>query len=108
MVQPVLQVLQQLGVDFAGRGGTVVVEALGERRHLLGEGPMLILVPVEGDKLEEGRDFKFAPVDEDGDVLLSVEYRMDNLDPSEVRDAVDVLAFYADKYHAEVQGLSGM
>ena len=42
---------------------------------------------------------KFS-VDEDGDVVLSVEYRLDDLDPSEVRDAVDVLSFYADKHFA--------
>ena len=48
---------------------------------------------------------KFS-IDEDGDVVLSVEYRIENLDPSEVRDAVDVLAFYTEKYHAEVQDLS--
>ncbi|MCC6554776.1 MAG: YbjN domain-containing protein [Polyangiaceae bacterium] len=44
-------------------------------------------------------------VDEDGDVVLSVEYRIADLDPSEVRDAVDVLSFYAEKHHAEVQRL---
>jgi hypothetical protein len=38
--------------------------------------------------------------------VLSVEYRIENLDPSEVRDAVDVLAFYAEKHHAELQELS--
>lgn len=48
---------------------------------------------------------KFS-IDEDGDVVLSVEYRIEDLDPSEVRDAVDVLAFYAEKHHAEVQGLA--
>jgi hypothetical protein len=48
---------------------------------------------------------KFS-IDEDGDVVLSVEYRIENLDPSEVRDAVDVLAFYAEKHHAEVQNLA--
>ena len=47
---------------------------------------------------------KFS-VDEDGDVVLSVEYRLADLDPSEVRDAVDLLSFYAEKYHAEVQRL---
>ncbi|HSN99228.1 MAG TPA: YbjN domain-containing protein [Candidatus Nanopelagicales bacterium] len=45
---------------------------------------------------------KFS-ADEDGDILLSVEYRLEDLDPSEVRDAVDVLAFYADRHHADVQ-----
>ena len=37
-----------------------------------------------------------------GDVILSVEYPLADLDPSEVRDAVDVLSFYAEKYRAEV------
>jgi Putative bacterial sensory transduction regulator len=45
---------------------------------------------------------KFS-VDEDGDVILSVEYPLPDLDPSEVRDAVDVLSFYAEKYRAEVE-----
>src|SRR5262249_20185945 len=44
---------------------------------------------------------KFS-VDEDDDIVLSVEYRLADLDPSEVRDAVDVVSFYADKYHEEV------
>ena len=44
---------------------------------------------------------KFS-VDEDGDVVLSVEYRLEHLDPSEVRDAVDVLSFYADKHFGEI------
>ena len=48
---------------------------------------------------------KFS-IDEDGDVVLSVEYRIENLDPSEVRDAVDVLVAYTDKHHAEVQSLA--
>jgi hypothetical protein len=41
-------------------------------------------------------------VDDDGDVILSVEYRIEHLDPSEIRDAVDVLSFYADKHHEDV------
>ena len=49
---------------------------------------------------------KFS-VDEDGDVVLSVEYRLEDLDPSEVRDAIDVLSFYAEKYHPEVRRLAG-
>lgn len=48
---------------------------------------------------------KFS-VDEDGDVVLSVEYRIEDLDPSEVRDAMDLLSFYADKHHDEVQRLA--
>lgn len=45
-------------------------------------------------------------VDEDGDVVLSVEYPLRDLDPSEVRDAIDVLSFYAEKYHEEVRELA--
>jgi len=48
---------------------------------------------------------KFS-IDDDGDVILSVEYRLENLDPSEIRDAVDVLSFYAEKHFAEVDGLA--
>jgi hypothetical protein len=48
---------------------------------------------------------KFS-VDEDGDVVLSVEYPLPDLDPSEVRDAVDVLSFYAEKYRVEVQAMA--
>lgn len=48
---------------------------------------------------------KFS-IDEDGDVVLSVEYRIENLDLSEVRDAVDVLVVYAEKHHAEVQEIA--
>lgn len=48
---------------------------------------------------------KFS-LDDDGDVILSVEYRLEDLDPSEVRDAVDVLSFYAEKHHDEVHALA--
>jgi hypothetical protein len=54
--------------------------------------------------LSHNREMNMAKfsIDEDGDVILSVEYRMEDLDPSEVRDAVDVLSFYAEKYRAEI------
>lgn len=48
---------------------------------------------------------KFS-IDEDDDVVLSVEYRLADLDPSEVRDAVDVVSFYADKYYEDVGRLA--
>jgi hypothetical protein len=69
-------------------------------------------LPVEeaGDALAErllvlNREMNMAKfsVDEDGDVILSVEYPLAELDPSEVRDAVDVLSFYAEKYWPEVE-----
>ncbi len=50
---------------------------------------------------------KFS-VDEDGDVILSVEYPLADLDPSEVRDAIDVLSFYAENYRAEVQAATAV
>lgn len=58
--------------------------------------------------LHQNREMNMAKfsVDEDGDVVLSVEYPIQDLDPSEVRDAIDVLSFYAGKYHAEVGELS--
>lgn len=46
-------------------------------------------------------------VDDDGDIILSVEYRIEHLDPSEIRDAVDVLSFYADKHHEDVNKFAG-
>jgi hypothetical protein len=54
--------------------------------------------------LELNREMNMAKfsVDEDADVVLSVEYPVSDLDPSEVRDAIDVLSFYAEKYRAEV------
>jgi hypothetical protein len=54
--------------------------------------------------LSHNREMNMAKfsIDEDGDVILSVEYRMEDLDPSEVRDAVDVLSFYAEKYRDEL------
>jgi hypothetical protein len=45
-------------------------------------------------------------VDPDGDVALSVEWRRENLDPSEVRDALDVLAFYARQHREEIAALA--
>ena len=57
--------------------------------------------------LRLNRDMNMAKfsIDEERDVVLSVEYRLQDLDPSEVRDAIDVLSFYADKFTVEVEGL---
>lgn len=73
-------------------------------------------LPEDEDKLEAvvdrllrlNREMNLAKVsiDEDGDVILSVEYPLADLDPSEVRDAVDVLSFYADKYTGEIEGMT--
>ena len=38
-------------------------------------------------------------IDDDLDVMLSAEYALADLDRSEVEDALDVLAFYADRHH---------
>lgn len=74
-----------------------------------------VRMPDEPEVVEEvaarllrlNRELNFAKfgMDEDGDVLLSVEYRLSHLDPSEVRDAIDVLSFYAEKHYAEVRAL---
>lgn len=57
--------------------------------------------------LQLNREINMAKLsaDEDGDVILSVEYRLEDLDPSEVRDAVNALSFYANKHYAELQQL---
>ncbi len=59
--------------------------------------------------LHQNREMNMAKfsVDEDGDVVLSVEYRIENLDPSEVRDALDVLSFYAEKYREDIARIAG-
>jgi hypothetical protein len=49
---------------------------------------------------------KFS-IDDDLDVVLSVEYPTAELDASEFRDAVDVLTYYADRYHDELVTLAG-
>ncbi|NOY89946.1 MAG: YbjN domain-containing protein [Deltaproteobacteria bacterium] len=49
---------------------------------------------------------KFS-IDDDLDVVLSVEYPTAELDASEFRDAVDVLTYYADRYHDELTSLAG-
>jgi hypothetical protein len=58
--------------------------------------------------LELNREMNMAKfsVDPDGDVVLSVEYPLANLDPSEVRDAVDVLTFYAENHGPEIEALA--
>ncbi len=65
--------------------------------------------PLVARLLRLNRDMNMAKfsVDEDSDVVLSVEYRVEDLDPSEVRDAVDVLSFYADKHCAELLAMVG-
>jgi hypothetical protein len=48
---------------------------------------------------------KFA-VDDDGDVLLTVEFPTESFDYSEFKDALDALSYYADKHYLEVLHLS--
>jgi hypothetical protein len=50
---------------------------------------------------------KFS-VDDDGDVVLSVEYPLADLDESEIKDALDVLSFYAEEHWPEIAGLAGV
>jgi hypothetical protein len=47
---------------------------------------------------------KFS-IDDDLDVVLSVEYPTTTLDKSELDDALDSLSYYADRYHPELRAL---
>lgn len=47
---------------------------------------------------------KFS-IDDDLDVVLSVEYPYHELDRSEFDDALDVLSYYADRHYDELRGL---
>lgn len=48
---------------------------------------------------------KFS-IDDDLDVVLSVEYPSGELDRSEFDDALDVLSFYADRHYEELRALA--
>ncbi|MEO0325220.1 MAG: YbjN domain-containing protein [Myxococcota bacterium] len=45
-------------------------------------------------------------IDDDLDVVLSVDYPTAQLDESEFVDAMNALAFYADTHHDELEGLA--
>lgn len=47
---------------------------------------------------------KFS-IDDDLDVVLSVEYALPELDRSEFDDALDVLSYYADRHYDELRAL---
>jgi hypothetical protein len=44
-------------------------------------------------------------LDEDGDVQLSVEFPARDLDRSEIKDAFDVLTYYAERHHPELKAI---
>ena len=48
---------------------------------------------------------KFS-IDDDLDIVLSVEYPLDDLDRSEFNDALDVLSYYAEHYFEELEELA--
>src|SRR5262245_12446280 len=48
---------------------------------------------------------KFA-IDDDADVVLTVELPIESLDESEFKDALDALSYYADKHYLEVLNLA--
>ncbi len=50
---------------------------------------------------------KFS-IDDDLDVVLSVEYPTEDLDRSEFRDAINALAYYADKHYEELVELADL
>jgi hypothetical protein len=47
---------------------------------------------------------KFS-IDDDLDVVLSVEYALPELDRSELDDALDVLSYYADRHYDELRAI---
>jgi hypothetical protein len=48
---------------------------------------------------------KFA-IDDDADVVLTVELPTENLDEAEFKDALDALSYYADKHYLDVLNLA--
>jgi hypothetical protein len=48
---------------------------------------------------------KFA-IDDDADVVLTVELPTENLDESEFKDALDALSYYADKHYLDILNLA--
>ncbi len=48
---------------------------------------------------------KFS-IDDDLDVVLSVEYALPDLDRSEFDDALDVLSYYADRHYDELRRIA--
>ncbi len=56
--------------------------------------------------LNHGLNMAKFSVDDDGDVVLSVDYPLADLQETEVRDALDVLAYFADKHWEELSELS--
>lgn len=48
---------------------------------------------------------KFS-IDDDLDVVLSVEYPSQELDRSEFDDALDVLSYYADRHYADLRAIA--
>ena len=67
-------------------------EALALYRHLL--------------KLNRDMNMAKFSLDQDGDVILSVELPTENLDDSEFKDALDALSFYADRHYLDVSKLA--
>lgn len=114
-----VEVLSESTMRSKFRGGSRVLPLFV---HLDGAFVVLAVIPFaqvpededRADKLFDrllrlNREMNLAKlsIDEDGDVILSVEYPLEDLDPSEVRDALDVLSFYADKYSTEIRALTG-
>ena len=67
-------------------------QALALYRHLL--------------KLNREINMAKLAIDDDGDVVLTVELPTENLDESEFKDALDALSYYADKHYLEVLNLA--
>lgn len=101
--------------SFRARRGTfpLVIQADGAFCRLMVL--PIVRLPADADKAEKlyGRLLRLNgemllarfSLDEDGDVVLSVEFPVEHMDASEMRDALDVLSVYAERHRGELRQL---
>lgn len=101
--------------SFRARRGTfpLVIQADGGFCRLMVL--PIVRLPADADKAEKlyGRLLRLNgemllarfSLDEDGDVVLSVEFPVEHMDASEMRDALDVLSVYAERHRGELRQL---
>ncbi len=83
---------------FVYTEGSYVVFAIVPYRKLPGDEALARTLMDTLLRLNDQMVFAKFSVDEDGDAILSVEYPMSYLNESSLRDALDVLAYYANQH----------
>lgn len=58
-------------------------------------------------RLDEGLQLARFALEDDGSVVLVVDWPRSHLDPAEVRDVLDAARYFADRHHAELAELGG-